>query len=347
MNRLLRLASVFPVLCITALAQEPQPPASQLQKFQPLIGNWEVSGTTRMTPDAPESPWTARESNEWVLGGHFVHQQVHVNFGDLMPDLAFSNFLGWDNENGGYEMFGAANWGMTSKVDVYFSDDNTMLFSRTSVMEGQLVVEREVIKFGDGGYSFEISTATGDGPFFTQVQGTAKKASAGWEALAVDAAMSMAPPAPEMAAMGKQAGEYTLKGSMIPAPGAPEMEITGTEVMRLIMGGTVLESRVIGDAGPGMPPYEAISYTSWNPVDKCYDMVTADNMGMSGTGQLRMIDDRTMVVTAAAVMYGQPSVNRTVVKLNAQGHVSSVVAHVIAGAGDPAQTISGTYQRIR
>jgi hypothetical protein len=345
--KLTPLAFALSVLCSAALAQEPAAPASQLQKFQPLIGNWELSGTMRATPDAPETPWTARESNQWALGGHFVHQEVVIKFGGGMPDLAFTNFLGWDNENGGYVSFGAGNQGMVAKNDVHFSDDNTMLIARTAVVEGQLIVEREVVRIGDGTYTFEINTAMGDGPFFTQVQGSAKKASAAGEALLVNAAMSMAPPSPEMAMLEKMAGEYEFKGTMILAPGAPAMEITGNEEMRMIMGGTVMESHISGEAAPGMPPYEAYGYMAWNPVDKCYDSISVDNMGMSGEVQLRALDDRTMVVTMAAVMNGQPTVNRTLLTLDAQGRCSAVVVHSIAGAGEPQQTFSATYRKIR
>jgi hypothetical protein len=322
-------------------------PASQLQKFQPLIGNWELSGTMRPTPDAPEIPWTARESNQWALSDHFVRQDVLVKFDGDMPDLAFTNFLGWDNENGGYVSFGASNQGMVAKNDVHFANDNTMLIARTKLVGGQLVVEREVIKFGDGTYTFEINTAMGDGPFFVQVRGSAKKTSEAGEALAVDATMSMAPAAPEMGTFAKMAGEYEVKGTMIPAPGVPEMEITATEVMRLIMGGTVMESHITGEGAPGTPDYEAFGYMAWNPVDKCYDSISVDNMGMSGAGQLWALDDRTMVGTFAAVMYGQPTVNRTLLTLDEQGRCSAVVVHAIAGAGDPQQTFSATYRKIR
>ncbi len=134
---------------------------------------------------------------------------------------------------------------------------------------------------------------------------------------------------------------------MIPAPGVPEMEITGNEVIRLIMGGTVMESHITGEAAPGMPPYEAFGYMAWNPVDKCYDSISVDNMGMSGAGQLWSLDDRTMVATMAAVMYGQPTVHRTLLTLDAQGRCVAAVSHAIAGADDPQQIFSATYRKIR
>ena len=134
---------------------------------------------------------------------------------------------------------------------------------------------------------------------------------------------------------------------MIPASGMPETPITGNEVIRLIVGGRLMESHITGDGAPGMPPYELFRYTAWNPVDKCYDSISVDNMGMSGKAQLRALDDRTMVATAAAVMYGQPTVNRTLLTLDAQGRCSAVVVHAIAGAGEPQQTFSATYRKIR
>ncbi len=345
--KLTTLAFALSVLCPAALAQEPPAPASQLQKFQPLIGNWEASGTMRATPDAEEIAWTARESYRWVLGGHFVRLDSVVNLGEGMRHFALISFMGWDNENGGYVEFRASGRGEVAARDVHFPNDDTMLTAWTTMMEGQPMVGRSVVRMGDSTYTFEVHAAIGDGPFFTYFRGSAKKTSAVEEAQAVDATMVMAPPIPEMAMFEKMAGEYEVKGSMIPASGMPETPITGNEVIRLIVGGRLMESHITGDGAPGMPPYELFRYTAWNPVDKCYDSISVDNMGMSGKAQLRALDDRTMVATAAAVMYGQPTVNRTLLTLDAQGRCSAVVVHAIAGAGEPQQTFSATYRKIR
>jgi hypothetical protein len=230
-------------------------------------------------------------------------------------------------------------------MEPQFPDDNTMIVVRTGFMEGELFIERNILRIGDGTYSFEIEMATGDGPFFTTVKGSATRSAARGQALAVEASMSMAPAAAEMAALAKWVGESEVVGTMIPAPGAPEMPITGTETFSMIMGGTVLKNRVIGDAGPGAPPYEGIGFTAWNPVDQCYDMISIDNMGMSGKAQLRDMGNGVFVGTASTMMYGQPTVTRTILTCDAQGIPVSVVADAIAGSGDVQRVFSGKYSR--
>ncbi len=350
MKPLSPLAAAIPVLWLAttlqdAPAQEVPAPASQLKKFEPFIGDWQVSGTMRATADAPETPWTARESLRWALGGHFVQQELLIEFGEAMPSLAFTGFMGWDNEHQRYVSLGASNLGEVAHMEPQFPDDNTMIVARTGFMEGQLMVERNILKIGDGTYSFEIEMAMGDGPFFTTVKGTATRSAARGQALAVEATMSMAPPAAEMATFEKFVGESDIVGTMIPAPGAPEMPITGTETFSMIMGGTVMKNRVIGDAGPGAPPYEGIGFTAWNPVDQCYDMISVDNMGMSGKAQLRDMGNGVFVGTASAMMYGQPTVTRTILTCDAQGIPVSVVADSIAGTGDVQRVFSGKYSR--
>ena len=172
-----------------------------------------------------------------------------------MPSLAFTGFMGWDNEHQRYVSLGASNLGEVARMEPQFPDDNTMIVARTGFMEGELFVERNILKIGDGTYSFEIEMAMGGGPFFT------------------------------------------------------------------------------------------IGFTAWNPVDQCYDMISIDNMGMSGKAQLRDMGNGVFVGTASAMMYGQPTVTRTILTCDAQGIPVSVVADSIAGTGDVQRVFSGKYSR--
>ncbi len=60
--KLTHLAFAFSILCPTALAQEPPGPASQLKKLEPLVGDWQVSGTFKPTLDGEDIPVTTTAS---------------------------------------------------------------------------------------------------------------------------------------------------------------------------------------------------------------------------------------------------------------------------------------------
>ena len=345
MQRPVRLLGAFSLLCLSVLGQEPPPPASQLAKLEPFVGNWGLSGTMRETPDGEELPWTATHSARWVLGGHFLREELIITTGPGMPQIAFTSFSGWDNENGKYMSYGANNMGQVDAIEVHFIDDHTTVTARTAIMLGQVMMERGIVRIEEDSYSLEVQSSTGDGPFFTHVMGTATRTSAEGEAQAVEATMSFAPAAPEMALLEKMTGEYEVVGSVVPAPGVPEMAITGTETYSLILGGTVLQQHLIGGAVGEDATYEAIGYMAWDPANNCYSTISVDNMGMAGKVQMRKLGDRMLVATMAAQMYGEPTLSRTTLNLDAQGHISTVFSDMIIGASETKRTFSGTYTK--
>ena len=196
-------------------------------------------------------------------------------------------------------------------------------------------------------YTFDVRQAVGDGPFFTTVQGTGRRISAEGKAQAVEAALSFAPPAPEMALFEKMVGEYEVVGSMTPMPGAPEMSISGTETISMTLGGGVMQHYVTGEAEGFADPYEAYGFSTWNPRDKCYDTISVNNMGMGAKSQLRKLDDRTLVGTMAAQVNGQPTLTRTIMKLDGEGAISSVAADAFYGAAEALRAFSATYSKKR
>ena len=121
--------------------------------------------------------------------------------------------------------------------------------------------------------------------------------------------------------------------------------LTGTETYSLILGGTVLQQHLIGGAVGEDETYEAIGYTAWDSANNCYSAISVDNMGMAGKVQLRKLDDRLLVATMAIQMYGQPTLTRTTLNLNAEGHISTVFSDMISGASEVQRTFSGTYTR--
>ena len=341
--KLTHLAFAFSILCPTALAQ-----ATQLKKLEPLVGDWQISGTFKPTLDGEDIPVTTTASGRWVLGGHFLKQETIVDLGEGMPDIAMITFTGWDNETQRYVSFEVFNDGDLASVETFIPDDDTILTARTRLREGQLVVERSVTKLlGDGTHRFETQTAIGDGPFFTIVQGTARRTSAAGSAQAVEASASFAPPAPEMAVLGKMSGEYRSQG-WVPAPVAPEMGITGTHTVRLIFGGTVQEHHVRIEPG-----VEAFRYTAWSPADNCYNVIAVrgdiEGDGLLYKTQLRQVDDRTFVEGGTLMDAGQLKLARGVLTCDAQGSIAQWVADVFGGTGETQRVYSHTlsYRKIR
>ena len=330
--KLTTLAFALSVLCPAALAQ--RPPATQLKKLEPLVGDWQTSGTMKLTPDGEDIPWTGRVSSRWVLGGHFLRGEIIADPGEGAPKVAFINFTGWDDETQRYVTFRVSNEGEVFSLETFFPDDDTIVTARTSLRGGQLMVERTVIELGDGTYRIEVQAAMGTGPFFTLRQGSARRTAAAGSALAVEASASMAPPAPEMAVLGKMSGEYRY--------GPPEVENpSGTATVRMIFGGTVQVHQFRAQEETNI-----LRYTAWSPADNCYNAITFVGNGESNKNQLRQVDDRTFVDDGRFVRADQPTFWRIVLTCNAQGSIAQFDVDSFVST-EEAQRDSFRFRKIR
>jgi hypothetical protein len=156
-----------------------------------------------------------------------------------------------------------------------------------------------------------------------------------------------------MAVLGKMSGEYRFQGRVIPAPGAPEMEITGSDTVRLIFGGTALESHFRIEVGPDEPDVEAFRYIAWSPADNCYNVIAVrgdvEGDGLFYKTQLRQVDDRTFVEGGTLMSAGQLTLMRTVLTCDAQGSIAQWVADAFGGTGEAQRVFSHTlsYRKIR
>jgi hypothetical protein len=156
-----------------------------------------------------------------------------------------------------------------------------------------------------------------------------------------------------MAVLGKMSGEYRVQGRVIPAPGAPEMELTGTDTVRLIFGGTVLEGRFRIEVGPDEPAIESFRYIAWSPADNCYNVFAVrgdvEGDGLFYKTQLRQVDDRTFVEGGTLMDAGQLKLARGVLTCDAQGSIAQLVADVFGGTGEAQRVYSHTlsYRKIR
>jgi hypothetical protein len=70
------------------VAQNPQPaaaPTPQQQMMGYFAGYWTLSGTARISPSGPATPFTATEHSEWVPGNYFLetHTKMHGPMGDV------------------------------------------------------------------------------------------------------------------------------------------------------------------------------------------------------------------------------------------------------------------------
>lgn len=337
------------VLTLCALAaplaaQEAPEPSPKLSAFEPLVGTWTGKGTANHDEGQPAGEWTATVEFQPILDGFFFQEDTIVEIGAPTP-LQMRTVFGWDSEKERYVSFGAGNTGESYYTTVYFPDAKTLVVDRAGQEQGQPVVSRNTWKIGDKNLTYIAQRAVGTGKWHTMVEGTFERASNTNRKNFTEASFIETPVDANLEKLSKRiAGTYEVTGTMKMMPDMPEMKITGTEAVRRMFGGHAIHSHIEGETAGEEGKYLADGYITWNPVEKCYDAVFFDNMGMVGESQMRFAGDDELIGTSAGTMMQTPVVCRTTMTLGENG-IETVTATSIVGSGEPYDSFQATYKR--
>ncbi|HEX9793567.1 MAG TPA: DUF1579 family protein [Planctomycetota bacterium] len=345
--RLLLALSLFSTIAAGAVAQEATiQPAPELAKFAPVIGHFEGSGTVVPAPGIPPMQWTATSVTKKILNGHFIQEDLHVEFGDVMPAMDMRTLYGWDAEKERIGAFTVSNSGPATVVDAHWAGDGVLIGSTNAMEDGQPVVDRWVSTYTKAGATFKIHRTMGAEAPFLHVEGTMKRVAGGATAKSAGKVLGglVAQP-PAMAKLAKIAGEYDVKGTMVMEPGTPAMNIYGTETATVEFGGNVLQFRVVGGMEGTPADYEAISYVTWDPTDKCYRHFSASNMGEYGVMDMRWSGDGALVSNHATSMQGQPVSMRSILKIDPAKGIVASSNDMMLGDMPATTTFNATYTR--
>ena len=348
------LFCVLPLLCPSLVAQEGAPdmgPAKEVKAFHKLLGTWNGSGMVRTTADGPAMKWTATSNNTSVLGGHFVQENVKIEFeGDEAPPaLVFRTLYGFDKEAKKWMAYSISNMGTAEAKQIHWVDGKMMSggakTEKDMTGKDQFIVERWSTTFGKDTYTLAGYETIGNGKLFAHVTGSFKRvkiANASFNAAKIPA---MVPVAKQMGVLHKWNGEYRLKGWMIMNPGMPKTDIGATEVVESIFGGTAVEWRLKGDPIPNAgPAYEGWGVIVWNEQDKCYKTLWIDNMGGAILHDSHLRDGK-FIGGAATIAMGQPVVFSSVITLADDGSLAKFTEHKAFGAAAPVQALHFTYEK--
>lgn len=338
------LVSVVLVCLGPAFAQETPKPAPELQKLAPLIGHWHGTGTAQMGPGEP-SKWESHSTYAWALGNFFVQEDTLVKFSDMPKPLVMRTYFGWDAENHRYVAVGADNDGKVDMHPLQFTDDGAMVQLVESHHEGQTYIERYATKIDGDTMTFAIAMMSASGPSAEAVHGKMTRADKA-APMALDASAFTAKPAPAILQLGKTAGTFAVKASMIMMPGAPAMDITGQDVVRPLFDGTLVHVHTTGKA-EGIPDeYVGELFYGFDAFHDCIRAVYISNMGEVGemTGTFTP-DNKSFILTSAARYMGQPCAQRMVMELGADGAPVKAVGHTMLGTTAPYESWNATYTR--
>lgn len=340
MSKSLSAAVVASVLAACVQAQ--MEPAKELARFDPLLGNWEGSGTATGSA-GKQTKWTSKATVQKILGGHYVQDDTRVDLEDMPVPLVFRTVFAWNAAEQRYTEMSLGNTGETKSADVHWTEDGGLIGTGTAVAEGRPVVSRSVTKLtGKDTFEFRMDQAVGTGEFERKVSGTYKRGGAGFNA--GETCAPVAPPSGELKKFDAYLGEWSLKGSFSMTPGAEMMPFSGRESVKMIFGGHTQFATMKGDDIPGMPAWEGHWYLAYDPGSRTCRAFMFDNMGNAQSEAMFAAGKNRYIGVASGWMEGRPQASRSVTEV-AKDRIRAT-SHRLADDHAPEKCFEGEWARI-
>lgn len=328
------------------VAQEgPPKPAPEVQKFAPMLGNWQGTGDATFGPGTPPVKWTAHGTYRWCLDGHWLQEDFRLTFEGAPNPLVLRSYYGWDRESQRHVALLASNNGQVHLNEVVFLPDGTMLQITHMHQEGLPYSERSRFKVDGDKLTHSIDLLMPEGPSLTIVDGRFTRADKAFDGAWETKPFEDVAPTAAMVQFGKSAGEYRLAAEYVMVPGAPAVKITGTDTFRSVFGGTVMYGTSAGTA-EGMPgQFRGDVFWAWDAAQKCLVAAYVGNMGEVAKMSGWFAKDGKLITTHGGTQGGEPMVSRMVMEMDADGRPTKVVAHTLLGDKGPFESYRATYTR--
>lgn len=339
----LRTAFACLLLSVVVAAQGATP-APELRRLADRVGNWRGEGT--MTePGNVVTRWTSRSTASWILDGHWLMEDLLLEFEGLPTPYAQRSWLGWDRGDKSYVRIAATNGGRAQRQRVALGGDGTLTVLALQSQGGMPYAERIVqTKDGDA-YTHEVELLMPRGSSLATVKGRFTKGGDGCASSLDAPAFLGATPDEQLAKLARSAGEYDVKGAMPAGPGET-MRLVGVETFRSAFGGMALFGTTEGGV-EGMPGVAFAGHVLW-AHDPATGGLVAHYLGSGGevmTLAATWLADGQLWSSFAGPFQGKQAMQRSLMRFDADGGVVSAVSHAMTDADAPAESHRATYTR--
>lgn len=328
-----------------APAQDGVPaPAAELKVLAPLVGSWAGGGVLREPGDS-ETKWKAACSYRWVLDGHFLREDMRIEFEGVEDRVVAFAYLGWDRENRRFVRLGVTNSGKAQLHTMRAAADGALTTLSLQRQNDQDYAERLSFVVQGDTLRHTVDLLLPAGPSLAIVDGAFQRGGD-----AVTAGLDAAPflggkPHPDLARLCKSAGRYATEGSFAMGPGQPTLKTTGIDDFRSGFGGLVLHGHTEGEA-EGLPgKYVGEVFWSYDELRQCLVSHYLSNLGELMTMEGRWTQDGQLLATSHGLWNGEPMVQRMLMQFDASGFAVGAKSHSIVGTGAPYESFRATYRR--
>lgn len=143
-NKTALVLSAFMAICVVSLGQTnpqnvPQPPNAELQKFDPFLGKYDVSG------DYANLPWAGTLEFKKTIKGWYIQQIIRIKSPGI--DREFWVLATWDNNAQKYRLWGFQTLPSQVEGDVRFQNDEMVTEFTYTAVDGQKATSSNRYKF--------------------------------------------------------------------------------------------------------------------------------------------------------------------------------------------------------
>ena len=174
-----RIALLAVFLSTFALAQAPMQsnPSGVLPQHQRMsffLGDWEATGTSKISPKSPAVPFKLKEHGGWVTDGYFLETKS-----SMKSDLGTVNsqrVMGYNVEDQTYT-YNVYNSLGEHQVALGHLNGNTWTWNSEEKLNGIIVKGRyTIVETGPNSFTFKSEVADPKGGWVTVMEGTAQRA---------------------------------------------------------------------------------------------------------------------------------------------------------------------------
>jgi hypothetical protein len=326
-----------------AAAQEAPKPAVELARLAGRVGNWRGEGTMTEPGDVV-TKWTARGTSVWLLGGHWLREDLEIAFEGLSTPYVQRSFLGWDREAKGFVRLAITNAGLAQRQRLALGDDGALTVLAVQ-RQGDMTYAERVVQTPDGdALVHEVDLLLPRGPSLATAKGRLTKGGDGFALDPAAPAFFGAEPHADLVRLGRCAGEYEVASTVAMGPGAP-LQVQSVETFARAFGGMILFGTSKGRVD-GTP----IAYAG----EVCWarDPVAGRLVGhyLGDTGECMAFDavwtrDGQLLTSFAGPFQGQWTLQRTLMQFDGDGAATGAVSHALVDVAAPAETFRAVYRR--
>lgn len=164
------------ILTAWALAQtSPQAsaPAPEQQMMGYFAGDWTLTGTAKIDPKTPGTPFHATEHGEWVPGGYFLETKTVMH--GPMGDVHSVRMMEWVPQDKAYT-YNAYNSLGEHVMAIGTAQGNTWVWNSEKKLNGVVTKGRYVVTLtSPAAYTFKSETAKPGGGWVTVMEGKAER----------------------------------------------------------------------------------------------------------------------------------------------------------------------------